>query len=692
MVIRLAVLIALLPFLQVQAPRNLRVSGNNVATYYVAKTGNDANAGTLAQPKLTIQAGVGLLGPGDTLYIRTGTYVEIISDLAYALPSGTAGNPIVISNYQNEVVTLFQPPGAYPQNSTVEFATGTGYITIRGIKIDGDDRGASAVKVQFGATNIRFEDCEVTQGNNNGMLWGGDNGTVTNCNIHHNALSGAGYGVYHSGDGNVFEGNEIHHNSSYGLHIYGNDGGNKNSTFRKNEIHDNGVNECAIGILVGGENQLVEANLIWNENGGGIQVQYTGPNNVRVYFNTIYNVGNGCGGGGVQAGIYVGLDAVDTIVRNNIVASSAGGNAISNNGTGSTVSHNLSSDTPGFVDASTFNFHLQASSNAINAGIAIGGITTDFDGVTRSSPPSVGAFEFTTGGGGGGEPGPEEEPPPEEVGTWSTPLMIGEPNSMVSVFPIAGIDYAGAVNIKTGRIEAYPSSGRIRIVYNVQEPADVANTWDLWTQIYLADNTLTSAYEFHNTVALQDNTQFLVGDSTVFEYNGNEYVAMPIGQIHSPYLAIWQDTTSAGAPTHQVQLTSVEIHADSFGSLQPDINVRWVESDQHLVVIFGTHLNSGADEWAVYKTIEPPFTIASPSAAGQPQALQIGPIWPPNSLARTGSEVVEIAGQVHIFKLTSGHFGVPSTSFYSILETYSVDDDLPTASTFTLADFIAENT
>src|SRR5678816_840198 len=64
------------------------------------------------------------------------------------------------------------------------------------------------------------------------------------------------------------------------------------------------------------------------------------------------------------------------------------------------------------------------------------------------------------------------------VGSWSTPQMIGQPNEMISVFPIGGIDYDGAVHVHVGRIECFPTTGRILIVYNVAEPADVANTWD----------------------------------------------------------------------------------------------------------------------------------------------------------------------------------------------------------------------
>src|SRR5690242_16221010 len=42
--------------------------------YYVATTGNDANAGTLDQPFATLQKGANIAAAGDTVYVRGGTY------------------------------------------------------------------------------------------------------------------------------------------------------------------------------------------------------------------------------------------------------------------------------------------------------------------------------------------------------------------------------------------------------------------------------------------------------------------------------------------------------------------------------------------------------------------------------------------------------------------------------------------
>ena len=72
--------------------------------YYVATDGDDRNLGTsLGQPLASIQAAVDKMKPGDTCYIRGGTYREEIDLKGKA---GAPGQPITLTRYQNEEVTL----------------------------------------------------------------------------------------------------------------------------------------------------------------------------------------------------------------------------------------------------------------------------------------------------------------------------------------------------------------------------------------------------------------------------------------------------------------------------------------------------------------------------------------------------------------------------------------------------------
>ncbi|WP_083929658.1 right-handed parallel beta-helix repeat-containing protein [Catelliglobosispora koreensis] len=71
---------------------------------YVATSGNDSNAGTLAAPLRTIQRAVDLAQPGYTIFIRGGTYAP--STNVQILKNGTSSQPITMRNYNDERVIL----------------------------------------------------------------------------------------------------------------------------------------------------------------------------------------------------------------------------------------------------------------------------------------------------------------------------------------------------------------------------------------------------------------------------------------------------------------------------------------------------------------------------------------------------------------------------------------------------------
>lgn len=75
---------------------------NAATTFYVATNGNDSNAGTLTLPFRTIQKCAGLMNPGDTCLIRTGTYRETVTPAR----TGTPGLSITFDVYNNEKVII----------------------------------------------------------------------------------------------------------------------------------------------------------------------------------------------------------------------------------------------------------------------------------------------------------------------------------------------------------------------------------------------------------------------------------------------------------------------------------------------------------------------------------------------------------------------------------------------------------
>jgi parallel beta-helix repeat protein len=91
-------------FLLVAVTIALPVAHASAAQFFLAVGGSDANPGSIGSPFGTLNFAVNQLSAGDTLFLRGGVYQgvgEVEIDV-----TGTAGSPITIRNYQNEVPVL----------------------------------------------------------------------------------------------------------------------------------------------------------------------------------------------------------------------------------------------------------------------------------------------------------------------------------------------------------------------------------------------------------------------------------------------------------------------------------------------------------------------------------------------------------------------------------------------------------
>lgn len=410
------------------------------ATYYVSTTGNNANscaaAQNIATPKLTIQAGIGCLAAGDTLQIRQGTYFETIGWHLFTIPSGTAGNIITMMSYPGETASINGTPGlTLADNEVILNFYNTKYWTIKDLKFDGNDsingvRGGlviDGISADTGNHHIRLENNEITRTSGNGMLVGAHGTDLINNHFHDIGKGSDSYAVYYTTGFGLIEGNHIHDIARYPIHAYSQIGSLHDNIIRNNVIHDYGINLPAAGILIGGADELVYNNVVYNGQ-YGIAVQYSGPFNTKVYNNTIY--------GQSEFGLYVDSDANTTLLRNNILFGNA--STIHDAGVGTVQSNNLTTD-PDFVNAAGGDFHLLDTSDAIGAGVTVAEVTVDLDGVTRANPPTIGAYEGA--GGGGGDP---LDPLAENFDAYSTSVSISGLNG--------GDGWTGAWSLAAGTV------------------------------------------------------------------------------------------------------------------------------------------------------------------------------------------------------------------------------------------------
>jgi len=120
---------------------------------YVAPSGSDTNGGTIAAPFRTMSHALGVLLPGDTLYVRDGIYVERV---APGIAAGRSDAPVLVAAY----------PGEAPLIQGSLSMTGASFWTIRGIGVIGNYFGSgNGSLVRFrGGTGWRFESADVRRG------------------------------------------------------------------------------------------------------------------------------------------------------------------------------------------------------------------------------------------------------------------------------------------------------------------------------------------------------------------------------------------------------------------------------------------------------------------------------------------------------------------------------------------------
>ncbi len=403
-------------------------------TYYVAPppTGDDSNLGTEAQPWGTIQKAANELGPGDTVYVRAGTYQERV------IPqnSGSEGNYITYAAYPGDTVTIDGNGVSVPVDEGLFKVSSKNYIKISGLRvINSTDAGilvdysghiiieenytyntvSSGIGV-WDSNNIVIDGNEVELACNDGeqeaiTVAGTDTFEVKNNHVHHGGPgTNGGEGIDAkdgSRNGKIYN-NHVHHINGDRTCLYVDSW--DDHTFNI-EVYQNTLHDCGAGVSLaaeaGGllENIRVYNNIAYHNRNNGLEIGnwgepgYAHPiNDIKFLNNTVYDNGVSWGGG-----IHLeNPSAQNVVIRNNIFSQNLSfqiSNEAGLTGANLTVDHNLidgyrgdageiyGSDyiegDPLFVNASGADFHLQGNSPAIDKGSSTSAPSDDFDGNVR---------------------------------------------------------------------------------------------------------------------------------------------------------------------------------------------------------------------------------------------------------------------------------------------------------------------
>jgi len=376
------------------------------ATYWVSKSSNgDGNAcfasdsqPTLAtQSRLTIVSGASCMSDNDTLKVGAGDYDEHLLNI---MPNGgtltsidtTEANWFVLKPTNN---TVPQAVGAIHHTQDRTGVLHYQFITIDLSSITSGLKPSTCFKT--GNTGVVLqpilEDFNCI-GPAEGMMWstgsgigiGPDNispivrrGSIIN--IISTESSPGAHGSYWKGHDGLFEHVFIDNVNGYCLQFFGG-GALNNNIFRYNVCTNSKLRTMKGPLVFGGNssNNIAHNNVFWDSG----RVKINGNSN-KLYNNTFSGSTLEC----------VTVRGSNQIVRNNITLDCDGSPNIIDEGTGNTISNNLTSgtETDVFLDPANGDFTLKASSAAIDNGAILTSAVDGFDSVYNGSVPDQGAFE-----------------------------------------------------------------------------------------------------------------------------------------------------------------------------------------------------------------------------------------------------------------------------------------------------------
>ncbi|MBV8518217.1 MAG: right-handed parallel beta-helix repeat-containing protein [Acidobacteria bacterium] len=421
----------------------------HAATYYVATSGNDANAGSLAAPFKTVTRASYAVKPGDTVQVRGGIYSERVMIGS----KGTATARITFQPYPNEKV-IFDGANVGTGNNVVTVSEAA-FVTLGGFEIR---NGVSIGLCSYGSHDVTLINNTVHDNFRNGIYVGAEgfgqsyNNSVDSNTVYHNVIENQAHnwnGGWATGVSLVRTNDSRVTNNT----IYENDGEGvvtilaQNDLVQNNTIRDN----FSVGVYVDNSRFITtNANLIYSTGlsryfrdgmpacGFGTANEVydsslpssdnTWTNNIVVntrwgFFYGAYDNGGGLKNAVVanntfyksaQQMIWIAQDAhANNLFVNNVFYQNGGVNTPNIEGAGTTFKNNAWYGgiagvaagigdvllNPGFVNpggVTAADYKLTSTSPLIGRGADVATVTNDYFGVARTSSYDIGAQEFSS--------------------------------------------------------------------------------------------------------------------------------------------------------------------------------------------------------------------------------------------------------------------------------------------------------
>ncbi len=385
--------------------------------YYVSPSGSDGFAGTIDAPFASLKHAVeDVARAGDAVFVCAGTYpmgeIWVRRDRGHG---GAPGHYLTIRGYDGSSTSTCEAGEPVLQYESRRFIINADYLYIEGLHfvmpwtLDLSGTGHRVVGNTFSGPQPRF-------GAISAFL---DDGLIHGNRIIIMSSSGStlDHGMYiHEGQDVTIRDNYVSGTTGYGIHVYEESPGStgiRNVLIERNTVTGS---ELRSGIIVAGPVPIsditIRNNLLVRNSGFGIIVR-TGEG-VSIANNTVVDNGSG-------AVVFNGSSSVppsSVSIQNNILGRSAEGYHIQADITvfNLTVDTNLYwpgplrfkgsiSDAgalvadPQFANAEQGDYHLSPSSAAVDAGLTLPSVTTDFEGTRRpqGNGYDIGADELGPG-------------------------------------------------------------------------------------------------------------------------------------------------------------------------------------------------------------------------------------------------------------------------------------------------------